>query len=81
MEYGRSEEFMLVFTFPSICKGPCVATGVGPLSQVALKMVGFREGKEWSLALEMPRMMAGFGEHGYSKLVPMSSGAKAELPG
>lgn len=34
------------FTFPSICKGPRLVTGVGPLSQVALKVVGFRDSKE-----------------------------------
>lgn len=40
------EESIFVFTFPSICEGPHIATGLGPLSQTALKMVGFRESKE-----------------------------------
>lgn len=34
------------FTFPSICKGPRLVMGVGPLNQVALKVVGFRDSKE-----------------------------------
>lgn len=40
------EESIFVFTFPSIREGPHIATGLGPLSQTALKMVGFRESKE-----------------------------------
>lgn len=57
---------------------------MGPLSQVALKVVDFREDKEvrafeWSLALEVPRMKTGVGEA--CTVLPTGSGAKAELSG
>lgn len=56
------------FIFLSTCKGPHVAMGVGLLTQVTLKLVGFREVKEakefeWSLALEAPSMKTGVREN------------------
>lgn len=52
-EYGRREEFLCVVlrfqgrAFPCV-RGPAVVRGVGPMCQVVLKVLSFREVKEAS---------------------------------